>query len=282
MLWRHAALATMDGGGWGLIEDGALPTRGATVLWTGPDAALPAGCDAARVHDLGGALVTPGLVDCHTHLVYGGERAAEFAQRLQRASCEEIARVVAAALFAQADGRIVAVQDHSGTRHSSRGLDPAALSGTEGVCSGKGGELIDAEHFWNVDCDIVVPAALEGQLTADRARRTTAKLVLEGANGPTLPAADDVLTDRGILVVPDVICNAGGVTVSYFDGSRTSRTTSGPKTKSTCALTRSWSTHFVRFGTPPSATRFHCAQQRTRWRVSGSCSLVRSAGCAPD
>jgi glutamate dehydrogenase (NAD(P)+) len=63
----------------------------------------------------------------------------------------------------------------------------------------------------------MIPAALEGQITAERARRLTAKLVLEGANGPTVPSADDLLADRGVLVVPDVICNAGGVTVSYFE-----------------------------------------------------------------
>jgi glutamate dehydrogenase (NAD(P)+) len=63
----------------------------------------------------------------------------------------------------------------------------------------------------------MIPAALEGQITVDRARRLKAKLVLEGANGPTLPAADDMLAERNVLVVPDVICNAGGVTVSYFE-----------------------------------------------------------------
>jgi glutamate dehydrogenase (NAD(P)+) len=68
-----------------------------------------------------------------------------------------------------------------------------------------------------VKCDILIPAALEGQITPERARRLTAKLVLEGANGPTLTEGDDILADRGILVVPDVICNAGGVTVSYFE-----------------------------------------------------------------
>jgi glutamate dehydrogenase (NAD(P)+) len=76
---------------------------------------------------------------------------------------------------------------------------------------------MSSEEFWDVKVDILIPAALEGQVTADRARRTSAKLVLEGANGPTVSAADDILADRGILVVPDVICNAGGVTVSYFE-----------------------------------------------------------------
>ena len=86
-----------------------------------------------------------------------------------------------------------------------------------GVGGFKGAEKADDEAFWDVKCDILIPAALEGQITVERAKRTTARLVLEGANGPTLPAADDILADRGILVVPDVICNAGGVTVSYFE-----------------------------------------------------------------
>jgi glutamate dehydrogenase (NAD(P)+) len=78
--------------------------------------------------------------------------------------------------------------------------------------------LMADEDFWDVACDILIPAALEGQINeADRARRLKARLVLEGANGPTCRTADDILADRGILVVPDVICNAGGVTVSYFE-----------------------------------------------------------------
>jgi glutamate dehydrogenase (NAD(P)+) len=76
---------------------------------------------------------------------------------------------------------------------------------------------LDREAFWDVDCDVVIPAALEGQITAQRAERVRGKLVLEGANGPTLPQADDILEARGIVVVPDVVCNAGGVTVSYFE-----------------------------------------------------------------
>jgi glutamate dehydrogenase (NAD(P)+) len=127
----------------------------------------------------------------------------------------------AAELFAQAGGRIVAAQDHTGTIVNDRGFDMADLmahvKATGGVGGFKGGEVMKTEEFWDVACDILIPAALEGQITADRARRVKAKLVLEGANGPTVPSADDILAERGILVVPDVICNAGGVTVSYFE-----------------------------------------------------------------
>jgi glutamate dehydrogenase (NAD(P)+) len=86
-----------------------------------------------------------------------------------------------------------------------------------GVAGFRDAETIDGEAFWDVDCDILVLAALEGQVGAERAGRIRARLVLEGANGPTTTAGDDVLAERKVLVVPDVICNAGGVTVSYFE-----------------------------------------------------------------
>ena len=92
-LWRNAKLATLAGGEpWGWVERGALVIEGDRIAWAGDEAALPAALAVGAEHDLGGALVTPGLVDCHTHLVYGGQRAAEFELRLQGASYEEIAR----------------------------------------------------------------------------------------------------------------------------------------------------------------------------------------------
>jgi glutamate dehydrogenase (NAD(P)+) len=127
----------------------------------------------------------------------------------------------AAELFAQAGGKIVAAQDHTGTIFNDHGFDIADLAAhvknTGGVGGFKGADGMAGEDFWDVKCDILIPAALEGQITEARARRVTAKLVLEGANGPTVPVADDILAERGVLVVPDVICNAGGVTVSYFE-----------------------------------------------------------------
>ena len=92
-LWRNARLATLIGArGWGLVERGAVLTEGDAIAWVGAEADLPAGLLAGAEIDLGGALVTPGLVDCHTHLVYAGQRAAEFEQRLHGATYEDIAR----------------------------------------------------------------------------------------------------------------------------------------------------------------------------------------------
>jgi glutamate dehydrogenase (NAD(P)+) len=127
----------------------------------------------------------------------------------------------AAELFVSAGATVVAIQDHTGTLVNPKGFDMAeamkVLQRDGGIGQYAAAERVDNERFWDVDCDIVIPAALEGQITVDRANRLKAKLVLEGANGPTLPDADDALRERGILVVPDVICNAGGVTVSYFE-----------------------------------------------------------------
>ena len=128
---------------------------------------------------------------------------------------------VAGRLFAEAGARVVAVQDHGGTIYRDAGLDvPALLAhvAAHGSVAGfEAAEVLENDKFWDVDCDILIPAALEQQITAANASRIKARLVIEGANGPTTPEADDILADRGILVLPDVIANAGGVTVSYFE-----------------------------------------------------------------
>jgi glutamate dehydrogenase (NAD(P)+) len=128
---------------------------------------------------------------------------------------------VAGRLFAQAGARVVAVQDHGGTIYRESGLDvPALLAHVAAVGTVAGfsyAEVLPNDQFWDVDCDILIPAALEQQITAANAGRIKARMVIEGANGPTTPAADDILQERNILVLPDVIANAGGVTVSYFE-----------------------------------------------------------------
>ena len=128
---------------------------------------------------------------------------------------------VAGRLFAEAGARVVAVQDHGGTVFRAAGLDvPALLAHVAQVGSVAGftpAEIITNEQFWEVDCDILIPAALELQITEANASRIKSKMIIEAANGPTTPAADDILQERNILVLPDVIANAGGVTVSYFE-----------------------------------------------------------------
>lgn len=124
-------------------------------------------------------------------------------------------------LFVEAGAQLVAVQDHTGSIYNPLGMDAAALQEHVrehgGVKGFHGAEAIDTDAFWSVDCDILIPAALEGQINKDNAERIKARMVIEGANGPTTPEADDILHDKGVLVLPDVIANAGGVTVSYFE-----------------------------------------------------------------
>ncbi|KAF3999636.1 Glu/Leu/Phe/Val family dehydrogenase [Glaciimonas immobilis] len=129
---------------------------------------------------------------------------------------------IAARLFSEAGAKVVAVQDHVSTVVRESGLDVVALQeyvlANGSVAGFQGGEEIaDRALFWATDCDILIPAALEQQINVDTAHTIRAKIILEGANGPTTPAADDILHDKGVLIVPDVIANAGGVTVSYFE-----------------------------------------------------------------
>ncbi|WP_373991529.1 Glu/Leu/Phe/Val dehydrogenase [Duganella sp. BuS-21] len=129
---------------------------------------------------------------------------------------------VAAAMFAEAGSKVIAVQDHTGTVVNQAGLDIARLhqhvAEVGSVTGFPGAEaFMDRDAFWGIESDILIPAALEQQITAANASRIRTKIILEGANGPTTPEADDILTDKDVLIVPDVLANAGGVTVSYFE-----------------------------------------------------------------
>jgi glutamate dehydrogenase (NAD(P)+) len=128
---------------------------------------------------------------------------------------------IAARLFQEAGSKLVAVQDHTGTIYKSTGIDAGALLNYVAEHGGVGGfpeaDAIANDEFWSVESDILIPAALENQITEKNANKIKTKIIVEGANGPTTTAADDILHDKGILVIPDVVANAGGVTVSYFE-----------------------------------------------------------------
>ncbi|MFB6374722.1 MAG: Glu/Leu/Phe/Val dehydrogenase, partial [Bradymonadaceae bacterium] len=115
----------------------------------------------------------------------------------------------------------VAVQDHTGTIYNADGIYPRKLidhvNQNGGVAGYEGAEEMSDEEFWGVDCDICIPAALELQVTEDVAKRLQCELVVEAANGPTTLEAEPILDDRDIEVIPDVMANAGGVVVSYFE-----------------------------------------------------------------
>ncbi|MEZ4634234.1 MAG: Glu/Leu/Phe/Val dehydrogenase [Caldilineaceae bacterium] len=116
---------------------------------------------------------------------------------------------------------VVAVSDVGGGVYNPRGLDPRHLRAyadeTGSVMGYPGAETLTNEELLELKVDILVPAALEGQITKENAAKIQASVIAEGANGPTTPEADEILNDKGIMVIPDILCNAGGVVVSYFE-----------------------------------------------------------------
>jgi glutamate dehydrogenase (NAD(P)+) len=128
---------------------------------------------------------------------------------------------IAARMFSDAGCSVVAVSDVTGAYYNERGLDIAGATAYaqehHSLDGYRGGERITNEALLELPCDVLVPAALEKQLHVGNAARVQAKLIVEGANGPTTPDADHIFTQRGIVVIPDILANAGGVTVSYFE-----------------------------------------------------------------
>lgn len=131
---------------------------------------------------------------------------------------------VAARIFHEHGAKVVAVSDAMGGLYNGNGLNVPDLlecarrDGTLTAQSARsGGEEVSNEDLLELDVDILVPAAMENQITSANAKRLQTRLVVEGANGPTTPAADQILYDRGIVLVPDILANAGGVVVSYFE-----------------------------------------------------------------
>jgi len=129
---------------------------------------------------------------------------------------------VSANLLAQAGAKIVAVTDWKGGVYNERGLDIAKLldyaaQHDKTVDGFPGGDRLSNDKLWGLDLDVLIPAALENQITIENAASIKAKIITEGANGPTTPDAHSYLHGRGVFIIPDILANSGGVTTSYFE-----------------------------------------------------------------
>src|SRR6267143_764827 len=128
---------------------------------------------------------------------------------------------IAARLLGEDGARVIAVSDSSGGIHNPKGLDINAVQAHKDATGSLRGyreaEPISNEKLLELECEVLVPAALENQITQEKAPRIRAKIVAEAANGPTTPAADEILHKKGVFLIPDILANAGGVTVSYFE-----------------------------------------------------------------
>jgi glutamate dehydrogenase (NAD(P)+) len=130
---------------------------------------------------------------------------------------------IAAQYFERAGAKVIAISDSKGGMYNKKGLNISEVLDCKKKYSclitpeARSGEEITNEELLELDCDILIPSALENQITRKNAPKIKAKIIAEGANGPTTPEADEILHDRGIFMVPDILANAGGVTVSYFE-----------------------------------------------------------------
>jgi glutamate dehydrogenase (NAD(P)+) len=155
------------------------------------------------------------IVEAARHLNLGLKGATVVVQGFGNAGS------IAARLMVEEGAKIIAVSDSSGGIHNPAGLDIGRVIGWKAehgtVVGFPGATEVSNAEVLEIECDILIPAALENQITAANAERIKAKVVAEAANGPTTPEADEILHRRGTFMIPDILCNAGGVTVSYFE-----------------------------------------------------------------
>jgi glutamate dehydrogenase (NAD(P)+) len=128
---------------------------------------------------------------------------------------------IGAALMHEQGYKVIAISDIFGGIHNSNGLNiPDVLDylqQTKSLEGYKEADYVSNEELLEIECDVLAPCATENQITSENAERIKCKIMAEGANGPTTPKADQILHDNGIFVIPDILANAGGVTVSYFE-----------------------------------------------------------------
>ena len=151
-----------------------------------------------------------------------------------------------------------------------------------GVGGFTGGQAMDKNEFWTLETEFLIPAALESQITAANAAKVRAKIVVEGANGPTTPEADDILFEHGVYVVPDVLANAGGVTVSYFEWVQDFSSFFWSEDEINQRLERIMREAYAGISQVAREHRLRCAPPPSSWRARGSCKPVRCAACIRD
>jgi glutamate dehydrogenase (NAD(P)+) len=127
----------------------------------------------------------------------------------------------AARLCAQVGMKVIAISDHTTGIHDENGIDLEAarahIREHKVLEDFRGGDRLSNSELLELDCEVLIPAAMENQITRQNAPRIQARIICEGANGPTTANADGILEDKGVFVIPDILANAGGVTVSYFE-----------------------------------------------------------------
>jgi glutamate dehydrogenase (NAD(P)+) len=196
------------------IMDTLSMHKGFTVTGTVTSKPLSVGGTLGRV-DATGRGVMIAAREAAPHLGWALENARLVVQGFGNAGYN------AARLLVEQGCKLVAANDSTSSVYSEAGLDPEALKSHKNANgSFQGFPDVDRpspRELLELPCDILVPAALEGQITGDNADAIQARLIVEAANGPTTPEADAVLADKGALVVPDILANAGGVVVSYFE-----------------------------------------------------------------
>ncbi len=214
-LWRNARIVTCDPA-MGRIEHGALLTRGGLIEWLGEEHDLPSGAASCEIHDLGGAWVTPGLIDCHTHLVFSGTRAAEYAERLRGRSYEEIARSGGGILSTMRAVR--AASEEQLFEESLPRLETLAEEGvtTVEIKSGYGLTLADEAKMLRVAralgrvAPVTVRTTLLAAHTVPPEFTGRADAYIEAIAAHWLPA----LHEEGLIDALDVFCESVGFTVA--------------------------------------------------------------------
>ncbi|MBI3287662.1 MAG: glutamate dehydrogenase, partial [Chloroflexi bacterium] len=132
-----------------------------------------------------------------------------------------VGAIAAYLIHEQLGSKIIAVSDSRGGIYNPEGFDPREVvrhkEKTGSVVGYPNTQKVSNEELLELSCDVLIPSALENAITGANADRIVAKIIAEGANGPTTPEADEILYQKGVWVIPDILCNAGGVTVSYFE-----------------------------------------------------------------